>query len=295
MQTPEESPKAAGQVLPAPVEVRVVAPTAADRSPEKFIRRTTRRNVMLSVLTPIVALVLWEISSRAGLTDARFFPPPTQVFSTGFEMVTNGTLLANLWVTVSTLLIGLVIGYAAGVVVGVLMGLFRPLRAALEPLLSGLYTIPKIAILPLLVLIFGIGDAPRIIVVGIGSFFIAWITMLEATANVPHGYLETAESFNLTRAEKLRFVILPSTLPDLFVGMRIAVGNAVLLIVAVEFVVGGEGVGSMIWNSWTIFATGRMYAGIVIVALLGFVLSRIVTLAAVVAVPWAPKSQKRRS
>ena len=111
---------------------------------------------------------------------------------------------------------------------------------------------------------------------------------------IAHGYLETAESLQLTRSQRLRQVILPAVLPEYFVGLRIAVGNAVLLIVGVEFVMGGEGIGSLIWNSWQIFATERMYAGIVCVGLLGYVLTKAVTVAARIAVPWGPKSTRRR-
>ena len=277
----------------SPVTV-VVEPRATDRDPEKYSRRLSRQNMILAIMTPIVLLALWELSARLGFVDTRFFPAPSSIGRTGLELLRNGMLLESLAVTLRTLLIGLVAGNLIGTVMGIMMGLVRPLRAALDPLLSGLYTVPKLAILPLLLLLLGLGETPRIIVVAIGSFFIAWITMIEATLGIAHGYLETAESLNLSRAQRLRLVIFPAVLPDYFVGLRIAVGNAVLLIVGVEFVLGGSGIGSLIWNSWQIFATERMYAGIVCVGLLGYVLTKVVKIIAKAAVPWSPKSTSRR-
>lgn len=277
----------------SPVTV-VVEPRVTDRDPDKYDRRLSRQNTILAIATPVVLLVIWELAARLGVVDARFFPAPSSIAQTGWELVQNGMLPESLLVTLRTLLIGLVVGNLTGTIVGIAMGLVRPLRAALDPLLSALYTVPKLAILPLFMLLLGLGETPRIVVVAIGTFFIAWITMIEATLGVAHGYLETAESLELTRGQRLRRVIFPAVLPEYFVGLRIAVGNAVLLIVGVEFVMGGEGIGSLIWNSWQIFATERMYAGIVCVGLLGYVLTKIVTVAAKAAVPWGPKSTRRR-
>ncbi|MFO7192817.1 MULTISPECIES: ABC transporter permease [Thermocrispum] len=278
---------------PNPVKV-VIEPRVTDRDPDKYERRLKRQNTILAVATPIVLILLWELAARGGIIDVRFFPPPSSIAVTGWELVENGMLPTALLVTIRTLLIGLVVGNVVGTVVGMAMGLVRPLRAAFDPLLSGLYTVPKLAVLPLFMLLLGLGEPPRIVVVAIGSFFIAWITMLEATMGVAHGYLETAESLELTRGQRLRRVLVPAVLPEYFVGLRIAVGNAVLLIVGVEFVMSSEGIGSLIWRSWQIFATERMYAGIVCVGLLGYVLTKLVTIAARVAVPWGPKSMKRR-
>lgn len=273
----------------------VVEPRVTDRDPDKYSRRLSRQNLVLAVATPVVLLIIWQFAATFNLIDARFFPPPVAIAQTGIQLIQDGSLFGALLVTLRTLLIGLVAGNVIGTVMGIAMGLVRPLRAALDPLFSGLYTIPKLAILPLLLLMLGLGEPPRIIVVAIGSFFIAWITMIEATTGIAHGYLETAESLNLTRWQRLKLVVFPAVLPEYFVGLRIAVGNAVLLIVGVEFVTGGEGIGSLIWNSWQIFATERMYAGIVTVALLGYVLTKLVLLGARFAVPWSPKTTSRRN
>jgi sulfonate transport system permease protein len=273
----------------------VVQPRATDRDPQRYSRRLSRQNLALAVATPIVLLIIWQLAAMFHLIDGRFFPPPTKIAVTGWDLIENGSLPIALWVTLRTLMVGLVVGNIVGTIVGIAMGLVRPLRSAFDPLFSGLYTVPKLAILPLLLLMLGLGEAPRIIIVGIGAFFIAWITMLEATMGIAHGYMETAESLELSRWQRLRLVVFPAVLPEYFVGLRISVGQAVLLIVGVEFVTGGEGVGSLIWNSWQIFATERMYAGIVAVALLGYLLTKLVVLAARFAVPWSPKTTSRRN
>lgn len=273
----------------------VIEPGLRDRHPHRYAVRLRRRNAVLSVATPIGLVLLWEWSARAGVVDTRFFPAPSTVANTARELISDGTLWEATWVTTRTLLIGMVSGFVVGSCVGVVMGLVGLLRAAFEPVLSALYTIPKLAILPLLLLLMGLGEGPRIVVVAIGAFFISWITLLEATAGIQDGYLEAADSLGLTALERFRWVVLPAVAPALFTGLRIEAGQGLLLIVGVEFVLGGEGLGDLIWNSWTIFATGRMYVGVVTVALLGFALAKVVQALNRMFVPWAANNRKSRA
>src|SRR5699024_9668528 len=157
----------------------------------------TRQNLALAIGTPTVLIVVWQLAAMLEIIDSRFFPAPGAIAQTGLDLVRDGSLPVALMPTLRTLLLGLVAGTVSGTGMGIAMGLIRPLRAALDPLFSGLYTVPKLAILPLLLLMLGMGELPRIIVVGIGTFFIAWITMLEATMGIAHGYMETSESLNL--------------------------------------------------------------------------------------------------
>lgn len=271
-----------------------VEPGQQERNPRAFARRRRLERRLLGVLVPVVLLVAWELCANAGLIDVRFFPAPSQIATTGVEMTGNGTLLTDLTVTVRVLLIGLVSGFVVGTVAGLLLGLSRIARAALEPLLSALYTIPKLAVLPLLLLIFGVGELPKVILVGLGVFFIAWISVLEAILDLPGAYGEAAAAFDVRGWRRMRHVTLPAVLPQVLVGLRISVGNAVLIVVGVEFVSGDEGIGYRIWNSWSIFAADRMYVGIVVVALLGYLLALLVQLLSRVCVPWAPSTAARR-
>jgi NitT/TauT family transport system permease protein/sulfonate transport system permease protein len=248
----------------------------------------------LGIVTPLAFLGVWQILSQEGVVDARFFPPPSRILVTALDMIGQGTLQADLLISLRALVIGFAIGFVVGTVCGAILGMSRVARAAFEPLLSSFYTIPKLALLPLLLLIFGIGEVPKITLVALGVFFISWISMLEAMLDIPEGYLETARSFEVGRHRTMRQVIVPAVLPQVFVGLRIAVGSAILILIGVEFVSGGAGLGYRIWNSWTIFAADRMYVGIVVVALLGYLLTKLVEVLAKYCVPWAPRISARR-
>lgn len=272
-----------------------VTPGAADLDPDRYARRLRLQKRVLGIATPVLLIAIWETLGRVGMLDRSYFPPPSAILSASDGMVRDGSLLRNTMVTIQAWVVAFCGGFVVGTSVGALMGLSRVLRAALEPTLSALYTIPKLAILPLLLLIFGLGETPKIILVGLGVFFITWITTVEAILNIPEGYLETARSFNVSRGRTVRKVIFPAILPDIFVGARIAVGQSILILIGVEFVTGGDGLGHMIWNSWQIFAADRMYVGIIVVAILGFVLTNIVQVLGRVLVPWAPRTQRTRS
>ena len=271
-----------------------INPGPDDVDPDKFARRRRLQNRALGIATPIILLAAWEIGGQTGFIDKRFFPPPSDIATTAVDMVRSGSLQGDFLVTMKAWLIAFVVGTLIGTAAGVLLGLSRIARAALEPVLSAFYTIPKLAILPLLLMIFGLGETPKIILVALGVFFITWISALEAVLDVPEGYFETARSFAVGRGRMLRKVLIPAVLPQIFVGLRIAVGQSILILIGVEFVTGDDGLGHMIWNSWQIFAADRMYVGIILVALIGFFLTNAIQLVGRWCVPWAPRSQRLR-
>lgn len=272
--------------------IRVV-PTAAELYPDRHAKSRRRQAIMLGVATPVVFLALWEVGAQLGWIDSRYFPAPSTILAAAVEVWNSGQLQSDFVATIVPLLIGLLIGFAAGCVVGFAMGLVRPLRLAFDPMLSALYTIPKLALLPLLLLIFGIGVVPKIILIALGVFFITWITVLEAVTSIPTGYRETAKSFGVGPVRTFRRVLFPAVLPEIFVGLRIAVGNAVLIAIGIEFVNGNSGIGYRIWNSWQLFVADRMYVGIVLVAVLGIILRLLVDLLRRICVPWETRADGR--
>jgi ABC-type nitrate/sulfonate/bicarbonate transport system permease component len=254
---------------PAPL---VIAPAEAELNPESFYRRRRRQETILSFATPILFMLTWEGAARAGLMDSRFFPAPTEILKSAGDMIETGTLQKDLLASMGRILAGFALGTFAGVLMALALGLSRLTRAALEPFLTALYTVPKLALLPLLLLIFGLGEFPKILLVALAVFFVVWITCIETILTVPQSYIEAAESFGASRWQLFRHVTWPVLMPQLFIAMRLAIGIAVLVIVGVEFVQAGEGVGYRIWHSWSLFQANRMYVGICVVALLGFVL-----------------------
>ncbi|WP_172978310.1 ABC transporter permease [Microbacterium sp. SYP-A9085] len=264
-----------------------ITPTRAELDPVGHGRRRRRRKIMLGVLTPVVLLAVWELAAQLGWIDARFFPGPSRIFAAAIQMIASGQWFLDVAVTLRTIGTASLAGFLAGVIVGVLMGAVSTLRYLVEPTLSAFYTIPKIALLPLMLLIFGIGDTPGYLLVGLAIFFIAWISTLEAVLTIPTGYREAAEAFGVKGWRSFTHVVLPAILPAIFVALRIAVGQAVLIVIMVEYLMGANGIGYRIWHSWSLFDANTMYVGIVTVALLGYLLQLLVRAIGARLVPWS--------
>ena len=258
------------------------------------VRWLTRRDIALAVGTPIVLLLLWEVLGQAGAMDVRIFPPPSAILQSGIDMAASGLLAEAAGVTLARLMSGYVVGAVIGIVVGLIMGVSRPLRAALGPLFSALYALPKIAVLPILLLIFGFGETPRVLLIIIGVFFILQINTLAGIRQIDSRVLEAATAYGATGLKRFRHVLLPAALPSIFTGLRVSAGMAVVIIVSVEFVASDNGLGFLIWNSWQIFQPGPMYVGMVTVSLIGAILTGLVVGLERVLLPWRTGGRARR-
>lgn len=273
------------------LSIEVIAPGAAERDPGRYLAKRRLVEQILAWLVPAVLLAAWQVAAMADMIDVRFFPAPTTILDSSIDLIKSGRLQSEIWVSTKRIMLGFVLGVLSGVVAGLLLGVFRTLRAALEPTLMALYTVPKLALLPLLLLIFGLGDTPKVFIVAISVFFFMWINVMESIISTPKGYVEAMQSFEASRWAMFRYVYLPHALPNMFVSMRLCAGIAILVMVGIEFVQGGDGIGFLIWNSWSLFIAKQMYVGIVTVALMGLAFSIIVKAIGRRVVPWAPNDK----
>ena len=256
-------------------------------------RRRKNLELALAWLVPVAFVAAWQAVSKAGWVNQQFFPAPSVVWDTGVDMAKDGVLWDNLSISLTRVLLGFVIGSAAGSLVGLAMGVSSLLRAALDPLLTALYMVPKLALLPLLLLIFGLGETPLVIQISITTFFFMWLSTMAAFSAVPAGYREVARSFHANPWQQFRHVLLPAALPEIFVGLRMTIGVAVLVMVGIEFVQASSGIGWLIWNSWQLFLAPQMYVGIVVVSLVGVVLTWIIRMLGYLAMPWERHTGKK--
>lgn len=264
------------------------------RAVERLLRRQRllrRRDISLAILTPIVLLAFWQISASFHLVDTRIFSPPVQVARAARELVSAGTLQADLGATGFRLVLGYLIGCTAGTAVGLAMGYFRVVGAALSPTLAGLYSIPKIAVLPVLLVIFGLGETPRVLTVAASTFFVQQINTMEGVRYLDPRIIEAGRAFGASGARLFRHVILPGALPAVFTGLRITAPIALVVVIATEFVAANDGLGYLIWNSWTLFQPPKMYVGLVCSALVGAIFTGIVVGASWLALPWTRRSK----
>lgn len=254
-----------------------------------------RRDLTLSIVTPIVLLALWEVAARTGILDPRLFTPPSMIARRGWQMVVTGELWPHVGATVARLMVGYVSGAVIGIAVGLIMGVWRPVRAALEPTFTALYALPKIAILPLLLLIFGLTETPKVLSVTISVFFVLQINTLAGIIQIDGRVTEAARAYKATGWRLFRYVLLPGALPAIMTGMRVSAGMAVIVITAVEFVASNNGLGYLIWNSWQLFQPQSMFVGLIAVSLIGAILTGLVILLERALLPWRRADRLRRS
>ncbi|MBK7919390.1 MAG: ABC transporter permease [Chloroflexi bacterium] len=223
----------------------------------------------LTILSPLLALVIWEAVVRAGVLDGRFFPPPSQISRVLWQMATSGELARHIGASLSRVVWGFLIGAGPGIAIGLLIGRYRGLRAVIDPLVAATYPIPKIALLPLLLVIFGLGEASKVAMVAVTGFYLTLITTAQGVMRIEPVLLLAGRNYGAEGWALFVHVILPASLPAIFTGLRLALGNSLLIIIAAEFVAADQGLGYLIWISWSTMATGRMYAGLVVIAVLG--------------------------
>lgn len=264
----------------------VMRPGPAERNPRRAERKDKITIRVLGIAIPVTLLLMWQFAATEEIIDPRFFPAPTTIWDNWGNLMEGGLYWEHLWASVRRIAEGYAAGAIVGLVVGLVIGGLRILREALEPLIIGLYSVPKLAILPLLLLIFGIGETPKVLMIAIAVFFIVLINTIGALETVAPGHTEAAKSFGLSRLQTIRHVILPSALPQVFTGMRIAAGIAVLVVVGAEFVAAKRGLGFLIWNSWNLGIPSYMYIGIASIASVGVILNFLLRGLQRLLVPW---------
>src|SRR6266851_2089962 len=231
------------------------------------------RDRVIGLASPLLLLLLWEIAARVGAVDARFFPPPSRILVTLVALIETGVLWANTWASLQRLFWGSLIGGVPALLLGVVMGIYRPIRAALEPLVAATYPVPKSAILPLILLIFGLGEASKIAMVAIGVFYPVLINSMAGVLEIDKIYLDVGRNFRASRWQVFRTIALPGALPLIMSGIKLGVGMGLILIAIAEMVGAKSGLGFMIWNAWEILSVETMYVGLVVIAVLGFLFS----------------------
>jgi len=262
-------------------------PGRAELKPREARRQRRALEVSLAIGVPLALLLIWQLSSTREWIDSRLYPSPTDMWSECKRLWTKGLLWDATYISLKRTVVGFVIGSGFGVVVGFVMGMSRLMRAALEPLLSALYTVPKLALLPVFLTIFGFGEKSIYVLIAVTVFFFVWISTMTAVMSVPAGYREAAETFGAGRWHMVRHVLLPGALPQIFVGLRIAAGVSVLMLVGVEFMVGSQGLGFLINQGRQLLLLGQAYVGIALVAIMGYLFASLIRLIGHVMLPWA--------
>jgi NitT/TauT family transport system permease protein len=247
----------------------------------------------ISILSPLLVLIMWEVSVRVGILDHRFFPAPTTVMGVLFGMVKTGELFGHLAISLQRITLGFLLGAIPGIILGLLMGWSKGIRAFMDPLVSALYPIPKVSLLPLILIIFGIGETSKVVVIAIACFFMVLITTAHGVMRIDPILVQAGQNYGARGWNLFSKVILPASLPSIFTGLRLALGICLLIIVAAEFVAANKGIGYLIWISWSTLTVGKMYAGLVVIAALGLIITSGLERLGKALMPWAEDVQDR--
>jgi sulfonate transport system permease protein len=249
-----------------------------DKDPVGHQRRRRIVYTILGIAVPVGLLAFWQIAASNGTINPKFYPSPTDNLRQLQQMFEDRGFATDLRLTLKRQLWGWFWGCLFGVLFAYILGMVRIARAALEPTLNALYTVPKITLLTPFLIIFGFKDTPVIIVIATTVFFFAWVPTQASVMSVSESYREAATSFGANRWQMFRHVIWPATLPGLFVTLRVAVSVSVLSVIGIEFAYAPQsrGLGHVINTARQTFEPKIAYAGIFVAAVLGVVFQAIV-------------------
>lgn len=228
----------------------------------------------MSFAVPVALLASWEIASRLAVVSPRYFPAPTTIAWVLADRFVEGDLGAQSLVTLARLACAFALAAVPGVLLGLLMGIARPVRAAIEPYIAFIFPVPKIALLPFLLIILGVGEPAFVLTGATSAFFQIVISTLGGVQTLDPRLLEVGRNYGAHGARLFWKVILPAALPSIFTGLRLGLGLALVSLVAVEFIAAKSGLGHLVYRHWQMLSTPEMYAAFVLVGALGLALTR---------------------
>ncbi|MEJ1160990.1 ABC transporter permease [Prosthecomicrobium sp. N25] len=225
-------------------------------------------------LTFLAVLGLWWVASHAGWVARFALPTPEEVFLALGDLVASGQLARHLTASLGRLLAGWALGASAGVAVGLAIGLFSLARSTALPLVSALFPIPKIALLPLFILWFGIGEASKVATIAFGVFSPMAIAAFGGVDAVDRTLIRMAQSFGLPARDIVRKIVLPGALPALLSGARISASIGIILLTAAEMIGAEHGVGALVLAAGNLMQTDQLVAGVLVLSGLGLIIAK---------------------
>lgn len=252
-------------------------------------RRTwTAPDFILRLLSPVAILLLWEIASRAGLIPARVIAAPSEISTTLWELIRSGELLRHLLVSLQRAVTGLSIGVAIGVSAALITGLSKRGEIALDSPMQMLRTIPSLALVPLFILWFGIGEFTKVALIVMGTTFPIYLNLFAGIRNIDPKLVEAANTLGLNRRELIWHVILPGALPSFFVGLRYSLGISWLALVFVEQINTTAGIGFLASDARDFMRTDVIVICLLIYSLLGLLIDGLIRTLERLALAWRP-------
>ncbi len=230
-------------------------------------------NAWASAGTLLGLIALWQIGASAGWIKSVFLPPPVAIATALWHLTVSGELWKHLSASLLRLGIGWVAGTVFGVGMGLAVGLWSALRSPIMAVVAALFPIPKIALVPLFIIWFGIGEGSKIATLAFGVFFPTVIATAGGVDNVPRGLIRMGQSFGLSTGAIVRTLVLPGALPAILSGFRVTTSIAIVLLVAAEMIGAEQGIGAFVLSAGNLYDTDNLLAGIVVLSVLGLIVA----------------------
>lgn len=242
-------------------------------------RFTRYESLIIGASAVLAFLAVWQFVTFRRIVPELFLPGPTDIVAAFIAYVAKGQIWPDIWTSGQELVYGFFLSIIVGLPLGILMGWYRRVNMALDPFVTFFYTIPRIALTPLLIIWFGIGINSKIAVVFLGAIFAIVINTAAGVRNLDPALIKAARSFGASDAQLFRTVVVPGSVPFILTGLRLGLGHALTGVVVGELVAAQLGVGLMMATAGATFQTSKVFVGIVIIAsagmLLTYILSRI--------------------
>jgi NitT/TauT family transport system permease protein len=223
----------------------------------------------LALGTPILLLAVWEVATRILGVPHVILPPPSLIAKALWTYAVEGSMWMDMLVTFKRVWVGLAIGGTFGVVIGLLMGWYPKVRAALQPIVASTFPVPKIALLPLLMIWFGMGDAFKIALVVVGVFYIVLTNAMAGVDGMSRTTILAVQNLGANDFQLLYKAILPAAFPVIMAGVKISFSISLVLVIAAEMVLSKNGIGSFLVSSGQILDVESIFAGLIVTAVMG--------------------------
>ncbi|MCW0719917.1 ABC transporter permease [Clostridioides difficile] len=231
----------------------------------KFLR------LVKSVLIFFIILLLWKITNYLGIWSDYILPSPEKVYSTFLNMISDGSIFINVYASMKRVLIGFAISTAIGVPLGIFFGIYSGVYEYFKSLINFLRNTPPLALIPMLILWFGIGEESKIIIIVLASFFPIFTSTLKGIKNCDSKLIEVGRVFEFSKLQIIFKIIIPNAILDIAVGLKLALGYSFRAIIGAELVAASSGIGYLISDGKEMSRTDVVIVGIIVIGLLGII------------------------
>lgn len=246
-------------------------------APRDEVSRAAPRNLNAAIgtLSVLAFLALWEIAVALGWIAPLFVSSPSRILIAGYGMFRDGSIFPDLAVSAEEFILGFGLAAIIGIPLGILMGWYTRLNAVLDPFVNALYATPRIALMPLIIIWFGIDLPAKIAIIFLSSVFPILVNTITGVRTIERDFVKVARSFGATDRQLFTTVALPSSVPNLLTGLRLGLGHALIGIVVGEMYGSSAGIGFMMQTAGATFQTDKVMVGIVIIAAAGMSMTQL--------------------